>query len=156
MKLHGSKRLISLSADPGEFPMPDYSTTTEEHPTPNSERASGPDSFVPGKRVCEGSTVELAIETRWLLKQRLRAASLVLVVGFGLFFIRSLVLHWDRLESLAVVFHGIMLGSLILALAALSSRWKPTLRQLRAFEVVLFTSIIVFFMAAQYVMMLRG
>ncbi len=104
----------------------------------------------------EESGTQLATETRWLLQQRLRAASLVLVVGFGLFFVRSLVLHWNNLESLAVVFHGIMLILLIVSLAALSSRWKPTLRQLRSFEVILFTLIIVFFMAAQYVMMLRG
>ena len=132
--------------------------TTQDYPPRNPSTVTGsrPDSFLPDKRVIAESGTQLATETRWLLHQRLRAASLVLVVGFGLFFIRSLVLHWDRLESLAVVFHGIMLGSLILALAALSSRWKPTLRQLRAFEVVLFTSIIVFFMAAQYVMMLRG
>ena len=73
---------------------------------------SGPDSFVPGQagdRARAGPS--MATETRWLLQQRLRAASLVLVVGFGLFFVRSLVLHWDRLESLAVLFHGMMLGS---------------------------------------------
>ena len=90
------------------------------------------------------------------MQQRLRAASLVLVVGFALFFARSLVLHWDRLESRTVLFHGIMLGLLLLSLGALSSRWKPTLRQLRTFEVALFSLIIVFFMAAQYFLMLRG
>ena len=51
---------------------------------------SAPDSFVPDKRVIEESGAQLATETRWLLQQRLRAASLVLVVGFGLFFARSL------------------------------------------------------------------
>jgi serine/threonine-protein kinase len=49
-----------------------------------------------------------------------------------------------------------MLGMLVTSLAVLSSRWKPTLRQLRAFEVALFTLIVVFFMAAQYAMMLQG
>jgi serine/threonine-protein kinase len=132
--------------------------TTEDFPPrePTTVDESTPDSFVPGQRVIEGSGGQLATETRWLLKQRLRAASLVLAVGFGLFFIRSLVLHWGRLESLAVVFQGMMLGLLLLSLAALSSRWQPALRQLRAFEVTLFTLIIVFFMAAQYALMLRG
>ena len=131
---------------------------TEDYPPrePLTQNGSGPDSFLPDKRVIAQSGAQLATETRWLLHQRLRAASLVLVVGFGLFFIRSLILHWHNLESLAVLFHGIMLGLLILSLAALSSRWKPALRQLRTFEVTLFTSIIVFFMAAQYVMMLKG
>ena len=102
------------------------------------------------------AAAEMATETRWLLHQRLRAASLVLVVGFALFFARSLVLHWDRLESRTVLFHGIMLGLLLLSLGMLSSRWKPTLRRLRTFEVALFSLIIVFFMAAQYFLMLRG
>jgi serine/threonine-protein kinase len=155
MKSLGSKRLLSflcLSADPGEELMPNFSTTTEDHPPP--ARASGLDSFVPGKRVIDGSGVELAIETRWLLQQRLRAASLVLVVGFGLFFIRSLILH--SFDSLAVLFHGLMLGLPLLTLSAFSSRWKPTLRQLRSFEVILFALIVVCFMAAQYAVMLRG
>jgi serine/threonine protein kinase len=134
--------------------MPEFSTTTEEYPPPDSARASGPDSFVPGKRVIEGTGVERATETRWLLQQRLRAASLVLVVGFGLFFLRSLFLH--TIGSLAVLFHGLMLALPILTLAAFSSRWKPSLRQLRAFEVILFALIVVCFMAAQYVLMLKG
>jgi len=136
--------------------MPDFSTTTEDHPPsiPPPARASGPDSFVPGKRVIEGSGVQLATETRWLLQQRLRAASLVLVVGFGLFFLRSLFLH--SIDSLAVLFHGLMLGLPLITLSAFSSRWKPTLRQLRAFEVILFALIVVCFMAAQYVLMLKG
>jgi eukaryotic-like serine/threonine-protein kinase len=138
--------------------MPHPHDMTEDFPPrqPSTQHGSGPDSFLPDKRVIVASGTQLATETRWLLHQRMRAASLVLVVGFGLFFVRSLVLHWHNLESLAVVFHGIMLGLLILSLAALSSQWKPALRELRSFEVILFTSIIVFFMAAQYVMMLKG
>ena len=132
--------------------MHDYSATTEEHPPPAG--ASGPDSFIPGKRVCGGSGVELATETRWLLQQRLRAASLVLVVGFGLFFIRSVFVH--AIDSPAVLFHGLMLGLPVITLAAFSSRWKPNFRQLRAFEVILFALIVVCFMAAQYGVMLRG
>ena len=57
---------------------------------------------------------------------------------------------------MAVLFHGMMLGLLLLSLGALSSRWRPTLRQLRTFEVELFTLILVCFMAAQYVLMHRG
>jgi len=136
--------------------MPYLNDTTAEHPPVDRGTAtsSAPDSFVPDKRVIEESGAQLATETRWLLQQRLRAASLVLVVGFGLFFVRSLILR--GFESLAVLFHGMMLGLLLVSLGALSSRWKPTLRRLRTFEVTLFALIIVFFMAAQYVLMLRG
>ena len=41
-------------------------------------------------------------------------------------------------------------------MAILSSRAQPTLRQLRVLEATLFALIVVFFMAAQYVVMLRG
>ena len=138
--------------------MSDPHGTTEDHipRDPATASAADRDSFVPSQRVVDQRGTRLGTETRWLLQERQRAASLVLVVGFGLFFVRSLILHWDKLESLAVLFHGIMLGLLLLSLAALSNRWKRTVRQLRSFEVVLFGLIIVFFMAAQYVLMLRG
>jgi len=136
--------------------MPQPQDTTEEHPPSDRDTAasSAPDSFVPDHRVIAGSGGQLSTETRWLLQQRLRAASLVLVVGFGLFFVRSLVMR--GFESPAVLFHGMMLVLLLLSLGALSSRWKPTLRRLRTFELTLFTLILVCFMAAQYVLMLRG
>jgi serine/threonine-protein kinase len=136
--------------------MADPDATTEQHPPPgaSTESSSVPGTFVPAMRVVEPGGAGLSTETHWLLQQRLRAASLVLVVGFGLFFARSLILH--RFESLAVVFYGCLLSLLVVCLTALSSRWQPTLRQLRTLEVVLFTLILVFFMAAQYVVMLRG
>jgi eukaryotic-like serine/threonine-protein kinase len=138
--------------------MPHPHDTTEDHipRDPASTGAAEPDSFVPSQRVVDRRATTQGTETRWLLQERQRAASLVLVVGFGLFFVRSLILHWNKLESLAVLFHGIMLGLLLLSLAALSNRWKRPLRQLRAYEVAIFGLIIVFFMAAQYVLMLRG
>ena len=127
-----------------------------DHRPPDSGSATSPSpgSFAPDKRVVEGNGPPLAVETRWLLQQRLRAALLVLVVGFGLFFVRSLLLH--TFEWIIALFHGMMLGLLILSLGALSSRWKPTLRQLRTFEMALFATITVFIMATQYVRMLRG
>jgi serine/threonine-protein kinase len=130
--------------------------TTAEQPSPDaaSTRPLSRDSFVPEKRVVEGAGAQLATEMRWLLQQRLRAAALVLVVGFALFFLRSLLLH--RFESITVVFNGLMLGLLILSFAALSSRWRPTLAQLRAFELNLFALILAFFTTAQYALMLRS
>jgi eukaryotic-like serine/threonine-protein kinase len=138
--------------------MPTPIATTEDHPLPelDQHKSSRPDSFVPGKHVVEGRAGQLATETRWLLRQRLRAAALVLVVGFGFFFIRSLILHWHHIESLAVLFQGMMLGFLLIELAILSSSWNPTLHQLRVTEVALFVSVVVFFMAAQYVLMRRA
>ena len=42
-----------------------------------------PESFAPDRQVIEGSSTELADETRDLLHRRLRAASLMLALGFG-------------------------------------------------------------------------
>jgi serine/threonine-protein kinase len=138
--------------------MVEPNATTEDHPPkgPTTVQGTTPDSFVPGKHVVAPSGSQMASETRWLLRERLRAASGVLAVGFCLFFIRSLVLHWSHLESLAVFFQGMMLGLILVDIAVLSGRWRPTLRHLRAIEVALFVSVIVFFMAAQYVLMLRA
>jgi eukaryotic-like serine/threonine-protein kinase len=136
--------------------MSDPVSTTVDHPPPDpgAENLAAPNTFVPGKRVIEGKGTQFGSETRWLLQQRLRAVSLVLVAGFGLFFIRSLFLH--KFESLANLFFGMLLLLLLASLAAFSSRWKPTLKQLRELELALFALIVVFFMAAQYVLMLRG
>jgi serine/threonine-protein kinase len=130
--------------------------TTEEQPFPDlpATRPPSRDSFVPEKRIVEGTAGQLATETCSLLQQRLRAAALVLVVGFTLFFLRSLLLH--RFESVTVCFHGLMLGLLILSFTALSSRWRPPLAQLRAFELTLFALILAFFTTAQYALMLAS
>ena len=88
----------------------DGSVSTQEHPppAPRSERSAERDSFIPGERVDDRRGTQLATETRWLLHQRLRAVALVLVVGFGLFFARSLLLN--AVESMTVLFHGLMLA----------------------------------------------
>ncbi len=135
--------------------MPDSHDTTVDYPRQDTGRLGSPyrDSFVPENRIVASFGSESSAETRRLLQPRLRAASIVLVVGLGLFFIRALFFH--RLESLTVLFHALLLGLLILSLSLLSSSWRPTLRELRIFEVGLFATVMIFFMAAQYVQMLR-
>ena len=110
-------------------------------------------TFLPTRRVSQADGSELATETRWLLQLRLRAASLVLVVGFSLFLSRTFILY--KFESLAIFFYGMMVLLPVVCMATLSSRHQPTLRQLRALETILFALIVVFFMAAQYVVMLH-
>ena len=104
--------------------MPDSHDTTVDYPRQDPGRLGSPyrDSFVPDHRIVASFGSESSEETRRLLQQRLRAACIVLVVGFGLFFIRALFLH--RLESLTVLFHALLLGLLILSLSLLSSSWQ--------------------------------
>ena len=115
--------------------MADYDTTTEPYPTPGAgtQSASAAGTFVPARRVVAADGSELATETRWLLQQRLKAASLVLVVGFSLVFGRLVILY--QFESLAVFFYGVLLALLILCTTALSGRWQPPLRRLRQLEI---------------------
>ena len=129
--------------------------TTEESskPTDAAGHVSTAGTFLPTKWLVQTDGSELATETRWLLQLRLRAASLVLVVGFSLFLARSFILY--KFESLAVFFYGMMVVLPIACMAILSSRHRPTLRQLRALETTLFALIVVFFMAAQYVVFLH-
>jgi eukaryotic-like serine/threonine-protein kinase len=136
--------------------MADTDTTTDQHPAPGpgTQGASAQGTFEPARRLVQADGSELATETRWLLQQRLKAASLVLVVGFGLFFGRLFILY--KFESLAVFFYGILLALLIFCTAVLSSRWQPPLRRLRRLEMAVFALIVILFMAAQYVLMLRA
>jgi serine/threonine-protein kinase len=136
--------------------MADFDATTEPHPTPvaSTQSASEAGTFVPARRVVAADGSELATETRWLLQQRLRAASVVLIVGFSLVFFRLAILFGR--ESLAVFFYGMLIALLVVCAAALSSHWQPSLRRLRQLEIALFVVIVILFMAAQYVLMLRA
>ena len=135
--------------------MPESDSTTTEHPPRERQasRSTAPDSFVPDQRVVASNGWKMASETQGLLQQRLRAAALVLVFGFGTFFVRSLFLYDP--ESLTVLFPGLLLALLVGSFLLLSSRWTPTLRQLRTFEVAIFGTLIVLFMAAEYAQMLH-
>jgi serine/threonine-protein kinase len=134
--------------------MSDSYATTEDHPrqVPNPMGSPPRDSFVPDHRIVAECGSESSDLCR-LLQHRLRAASIVLVVGFGLLVLRSLFLHGP--ESVVVLFNVLLLGLLVLSLALLSSSWRPTLRELRNYEVCLFAGVTIFFMAAQYARMLR-
>jgi serine/threonine-protein kinase len=106
-----------------------------------------PDRFCPNPRLIEGSGVELAAETRNLLHRRLWAASVVLVFGFGIFLARDLV--FPRLLQ-SVGLHALAFVVLVLNLVALSTRWRPSMRQLRLLEVATFATIIACLIASQY------
>src|SRR5262249_36777927 len=126
-----------VRSHPGKWQMADFDATTEPHPTPvaSTQSASAAGTFVPARRVVAADGSELATETRWLLQQRLRAAAVVLVVGFSLVFFRLFILYGR--ESLAVFFYGMLIALLVVCTAALSSRWQPSLRRLRQLEIAL-------------------
>ncbi len=119
-----------------------------------ADASDNPDSFAPRHRVVGEAGSPRPDESAWLLQRRIRAAAIVLVVGFGLAFVRSLFLH--PLTSPRILFQGLMLVVLAMALVSLSSRWRPTIPVLRLFETALFVLVIAFYMAAEYSSILRG
>jgi serine/threonine-protein kinase len=119
-------------------------TRAEAHPTSPVQ-----DSFVPRRRIIEGrSRQALADETQELLRRRLTAASLVLGISFAVFLVRDYFFP-RYLQSLAI-FHALILLALVLNLAALWSRWTPSMRQLRSMELMTFGLVVVFFVLGQY------
>ena len=99
--------------------MPDPHDTTADHPPREltTVNESSPDSFIPGKRVIEESSgAEIATERAGSSNNGCGPHRSSWSSVSRLFFARSLVLHWHRLESRTVLFHGIMLGLLLLSL----------------------------------------
>jgi eukaryotic-like serine/threonine-protein kinase len=106
-----------------------------------------PESFAPERQVIEGSGSELADETRDLLHRRLRAASLMLALGFGVFLLRDL--YFPKLFQQLIYLHCLVFFLLVVNVLALSGRWKPTMRQLRLLELATFGVVASFFIASQ-------
>jgi serine/threonine-protein kinase len=117
------------------------------------DSAQPADSFAPKTAVVMGSRPGLSTETQRLLRTRLRAAAVLLLLAFALFFVRGLLLP-ERDAALAV-FHALVLVALGASLALLSSRRELSLRPLRHLELAIFGLIILFFATAQYRVLLR-
>ena len=106
-----------------------------------------PDNFAPDRRVIEGSSTELADETRDLLHHRLRAASLMLALGFGIFLLRDL--YFPKVLQNLIYLHGLVFLLLVVNILTLSGRWTPSMRQLRLLELATFGIVAGFFVASQ-------
>ncbi len=118
------------------------------------DRFEAVDSFAPRQRVVGEEGEPRPDEAGWLLQRRIRAAAVVLMVGFGLAFVRSLFIH--RITSPYIIFQGLMLVVLATALVSLSSRWRPSIAVLRIFETIMFLLVVSFYLAAEYSLILRG
>ncbi len=140
---------LADTVDLGAPPDPARSTETE----PSVESPALPVAVV------EGSGVNLAAETRALLRARLRAAGLILLVVFGLFLLRRivgiLVFHAPGAWRL-IGFHIVLTIALGAAVALLSSPAQLSLRALRAFELAMFGLVVLYLGTMQYGAMLRS
>jgi serine/threonine-protein kinase len=129
--------------------MPDPDSTADfptrlSHAEPIA-RSSG---AAPNQRFAAGSAPALADETCDLLHWRLRAAAMMLTVGFTVFLVRDVFV--PHLLEVVIYAHAVVLLLLIATVAALSGRWKPRLQQLRAVELTMFGVVVAFFALGQY------
>src|SRR5271166_6868489 len=133
---------------PIELPMNQPDANADD-PTRSWKPATSPlpESFAPERQVIEGGSTELADETRNLLHRRLRAASLMLALGFGIFLLRDI--YFPRVLQNLIYLHSLVFLLLVINILALSGRWTPSMRQLRLLELATFGSIAAFFVASQ-------
>ena len=103
----------------------------------------------------EGSTPELSAEIQGLLRSRLRAAALLLALGFGLFFVRgTFLVNFSVAEDVALwILNGGVFALLTVFGLGLCRRCPISTCKLRAFELVVFGLPAVYFLAAGIVWM---
>jgi serine/threonine-protein kinase len=93
----------------------------------------------PRRRIVQGSGPHLTSQTQPLLRLRLRAAALVLLIGFGVFLGRHVagVLGGEPLDPLLLGFHTLVVLVLSASLLLLRQRSPLSMRKLRVAELVI-------------------
>jgi serine/threonine-protein kinase len=106
----------------------------------------------PRREVVAGSGPHLSQETQALLRLRLRAAALILLIGFGVFLIRHVVgaLTGEPLSPVLLGFHVLVVLVLAVCAAPLCRHRTVSLRALRAAELVIFGLPAGFFLLLQH------
>jgi serine/threonine-protein kinase len=107
----------------------------------------------PGKReVVAGSGPHLTIETQALLRSRLRAAALILLIGFGAFLIRHVVgvLAGEALSVVLLGFPVLVVLVLGLSTAPLCRQRTVPITKLRIAELIIFGLPAAFFVMLQH------
>jgi serine/threonine-protein kinase len=104
-----------------------------------------------------GSGPHLTKETQALLRLRLRAAALILLVGFGVFLIRHIVgvLTGEPLSIVLLSFHVFVVLVLGFSTVPLCGRCAVSIKKLRIAELVIFGLPAVFFLMLQHRMTLE-
>src|SRR3989442_73144 len=98
-----------------------------------------------------GSRLNLTGETNALLRSRLRAAALILLVGFGAFLVRHLagVLAGEPLDWLLLAAHLLVVLVLAFNFLPLCRQCPESMRRLRVTELVIFGLPAAFFLLLQ-------
>src|SRR5262245_45648718 len=106
----------------------------------------------PNREAIAGSGPHLTSETQVLLRSRLRAAALILLIGFGVFLIRHVagVLTGEPLDVLLLTAHILVVLVLGYCSLPLCRHCSVSLRKLRIAELVIFGLPAAFFLLLQH------
>jgi serine/threonine-protein kinase len=106
----------------------------------------------PRREIVAGSGPHLTKETESLLRLRLRAAALILLVGFGVFLVRHAVgaLSGEPLSTVLLCFHVLVVLVLAFSAVPLWGRWAASIKELRISELVIFGLPDAFFLMLQH------
>src|SRR5579884_3384034 len=112
----------------------------------------------PKRELVAGSGPHLTKETQTLLRLRLRAAALILLVGFGVFLVRHIVgaLSGEPLSFVLFGFHLLVILVLALSTLPLCGRCALSMRKLRIEELIIFGMPTAFFLMLQHRMTLQN
>jgi serine/threonine-protein kinase len=99
-----------------------------------------------------GSAPHLTRETQPLLRLRLRAAALILLIGFAVFLVRHVVgiVTGEPLNRFLLSFHTLVVLVLSISLALLRAKNQASMRKLRLAELVIFGLPAAFFALLQH------
>jgi serine/threonine-protein kinase len=111
----------------------------------------------PKREVVAGSGPHLTKETQALLRLRLRAAALILLIGFGVFLVRHVigVLTGEPLSPVLLGFHVLVVVVMGLSAAPLCRQCAVSIKKLRISELVIFGLPAAFFLMLQHRLMLE-
>jgi serine/threonine-protein kinase len=132
---------------------------TFEHETvvqPALGDSDGREAGASKRKIVAGSAPQLTKETQGLLRVRLRAAALMLLLGFGLFLIRHVVgvLTTEPFDVPLLVLHFIVVIVLSFVSILLCRQCPLSMRKLRIAELVIFSLPAAFFLLLQHRVML--
>jgi eukaryotic-like serine/threonine-protein kinase len=112
----------------------------------------------PKKEIVDGSGPPLTKETQPLVRMRLRAAALILLIGFGVFLVRHVVgaLTGEPLDPVLLSFHTLVVLVLGFSMLPLCRQCPVSMRNLRVAELVIFSLPGMFFLALERREILAG
>jgi serine/threonine-protein kinase len=119
---------------------------------PSPGAGEGADVCRPRREIVAGSGPHLTMETQALLRWRLRAAALLLLVGFAVFLVRHVVgvFTGEPLFPALLGLHVLVVIVLGLSAVALWGGWAASIKKLRMSELIIFGFPAAFFLLLQY------